>query len=63
MWYIVLFLFVYFWGYIFGIFFYVIAYNVMGLLLKATMNLEFMTGNDEMFFMDDFRNRMNIVAF
>jgi len=35
----------------------------MGRLLKLTFNLEFMTGNDEFFFMDDYRNRMNIVAY
>lgn len=32
-------------------------------ILKATMNLEMMSGGDEIFFLDDARNCLNIVAF
>mmetsp|Transcript_33700 Transcript_33700/g.41554 ORF Transcript_33700/g.41554 Transcript_33700/m.41554 type:complete len:82 (-) Transcript_33700:1304-1549(-) len=62
-WYAMLALFVWQWGWIFGIVANVIFINVMGLILRSTMNLEFMAGNDEFFFMDDYRNRLNIVAF
>ena len=36
---------------------------VIAYLLKATMNLEMMAGGDELFFFDDSRNSLNIIAF
>ena len=62
-WYGILYLCVNQFGWIFGFLSFVISLNVIAVLLKATMNLEMMSGNDEMFFLDDDRNRMNIVAF
>lgn len=62
-WQLVLAFSIWMWGWFFGIGVYIVFYNVMGRLLKLTFNLEFMTGNDEFFFMDDYRNRMNIVAY
>ena len=37
--------------------------HVISLVLKKTMNLQMMGGGDEIFFMDDDRNCLNIVAF
>ena len=62
-WYVILGLFIWQWGWIFGIIANVVFVNVVGLLLKATMNLELLNGCDEFFFLDDERNRLNIVAF
>ena len=62
-WYVILGLFIWQWGWIFGIVANVVFVNVVGLLLKATMNLELLNGCDEFFFLDDERNRLNIVAF
>ena len=49
-WYAILGLFVYQWGWMFGLLAYCASYNVIGLVLKATMNLEMMSGGDEFFF-------------
>ena len=62
-WYAMLVYFIYIFGWIFGIVAYGVAYNVIALLLKVTMNLEMMSGGDEIFFQDDHRNCTNIVAY
>jgi len=62
-WYVMLALYVHFFGWIFGLVAYAVSVNVLALVLKATMNLEMMSGGDEIFFQDDSRNTLNIVAF
>ena len=62
-WYLVLALLVWQLGWIYGILANIVFSYVAGFILKSTLGLEMMTGNDEFFFLDDFRNRMNIVAF
>ena len=62
-WYIVLVLFMCGLGWIYGFIANLVFTYIMGYVLKWTMNLEMMTGNDEIFFLDDHRNRFNIVAF
>ena len=42
---------------------YAILLQVVGYALKNTMRLEMMSGGDEIFFLDDARNCLNIVAF
>ena len=49
-WYVILGFFVYQWGWLFGLLAYGVSFNVISLLLKATMNLEMMSGGDEFFF-------------
>lgn len=62
-WYIILAGLIQWQGWLTGIILYAVTYNVIGLMLKATMNLEMMGGMDEIFFGDDNRNSSNIVAF
>ena len=54
---------VYWQGWIIGILLYIIVYHILAKILKVMFNLEVMGGGDEMFFFDDERNRLNIVAF
>ena len=54
---------IYIFGTVFGLVAYGVTYNVAALLLKVTMNLEMMSGSDEIFFQDDHRNCTNIVAY
>ena len=62
-WYLLIFIYIYYWGWLFGIVAYGVSYNVFALLLKATMDLEMMNGGDEVFFLDDHRNCSNIVSY
>lgn len=50
-------------GWIYGFIANLVFTYIMGYVLKKFMNLEMMSGNDEIFFLDDHRNRFNIVAF
>jgi len=49
-WYAMLAVYVHLFGWIFGIVAYGVSLNVIALVLKATMNLEMMSGGDEIFF-------------
>ena len=62
-WYLMLGVYVYFFGWIFGIVFYAVSYQVLAPVMKAVFNLEMMSGGDEIFFQEDARNCLNIVAF
>ena len=42
---------------------YVVFYYVASWVLKKTLNLEMLTGGDELFFLEDDRNCFNIVCF
>ena len=62
-WYGMLALFIHWWGWFFGTFAYGISMNVIALVLKTSMNLEMMSGPDEIFFQEDTRNCANIIAY
>ena len=50
-------------GWLIGLAMYTVFTYFMGFVLQSLMNLEMMKGSDEMFFLDDDRNCLNIVAF
>ena len=50
-------------GWLIGIALYVVTMEVFGYILNKTTPLEMMSGGDQLWFMDDDRNRFNIVAF
>ena len=62
-WYVMFALSIYYFGWIFGLIAYAAAYAIVEKLLKVTMNLEMMQASDEIFFSDDHRNCINIVAY
>jgi len=62
-WYVVFGLFIWQLGWIYGAIASTCFVMLMGYVLKFTLNLELMAGGDEFFFLDDHRNRLNIVAF
>jgi len=62
-WYISLLVLVWFYGIIWGTFVYWACFNAFARALKSFLNLEMMSGCDEMFFEDNKRNSLNIVAF
>ena len=61
-WYVMLYGYIHWQGWIVGFILYGVSYNVIALLLKTTMNLEVMSGSDELFFQEDSRNCLNIVC-
>ena len=62
-WYLLIFVYIHYWGWMFGLLAYGVSYNVFALFLKAAMSLEVMSGADEGFFLDDKRNCTNIIAY
>ena len=54
---------IYKFGWLWGILFYWLAFQTFHTWLKRLYNLEMMSGCDEMFFQNDHRNNLNIVAF
>ena len=63
LWYIIMGTLIYFLGWILGFLAYVAFYLVATWCLKKFVNLEVMTGGDEIWFTDDKRNMLNIVAY
>lgn len=51
------------WGFVFGVIAYGVSMNVIALVLKVSMDLEMMSGADELFFQEDTRNCANIIAY
>ena len=62
-WYIILYAMVCWQGWIIGLVLYTIFLYAVAYVLQNHMNLEMMSGPDEIFFLDDHRNCLNIVAF
>lgn len=62
-WYFILYFLIKWSGWILGMVQYTAFMYIIAFLLKKAMNLEMMNGADEMFFLDDERNCLNIVAF
>ena len=50
-------------GWLIGIALYACLVQVVAFGLKKVMNLEMMSGGDECFFQDDYRNKSNIIAY
>ena len=62
-WYVILYAFVHWQGWIIGLIMNAIVMQCITYALKEFMNLEMMSGGDEIFFLDDHRNCLNIIAF
>ena len=63
LWYVVLYGFVSWQGWLVGVILYVAFLHLAAKVCKAVLGLEMMSGGDEMFFLDDDRNSLNIIAF
>ena len=63
MWYILVLVCIQYFGFLSGIFAYLLIIQVIKRYLKHFLNIEMMSGNDEIFFLDDSRAYLNIVAF
>ena len=58
-----MFLLIWWQGWLIGFGLYVALGYLIAFVLKVTMNVDAMSAADELFFLDDHRNRLNIVAF
>lgn len=56
MWYLMLVLSIWIWGFLWGCFVYLVLASVLRHTIKDMVNLEMMNGSDEVFFLDDHRN-------
>jgi len=62
LWYVVWGTFIYFQGALYGTVMYFVTVSAFSMMMKTLFNLELLGGADEIFFLDDHRNRGNIVA-
>ena len=63
LWYVLMYALIQWQGWLIGLVLYAGCLHVISIVLKKTMNYEMMGGGDEIFFLDDDRNCLNIVAF